>query len=107
MSVPVTLEILGAQSALSEHQSAIQNREELGYRLLSLGVGYAGGLAANFVLFNQADAGIPTDLVRLEELSPTLNRDEQQAALNGFGVTVVCYGSLSVDGRLRNVVALR
>jgi hypothetical protein len=102
----MTLRTLDTTATLAEQQLAIRQAEALGFRVLSLTVGRAGGGQANLVTFVQ-QAGAPAQPITLEPLDGALDQNAQEAALNAAGRQVVCYGSLYVQSAPQNVMVSR
>ena len=101
----ITLRTLDTNASLVRHQTAIQQAEDVGFRLLSLTTGRVGGGRANLVTFVQTP-GAPTTIT-LEVVNGALDQDTQEAALNAAGRQLVCYGSLYVQGTPENVAVWR
>ena len=103
----VSLDVLDAHATLADLQKTLRQTEELGFQLVSITIGIVGGTPASLVTFSQSSAGNPPTSISLEIVDGGLNKDQQEAALNGSGKPVVCYGSLFVEGQRRNVAAYR
>lgn len=104
--MPVSLDVLDSDAPISDLEQAINQTEQLGFRLLSIATGLVGGQRANLVTFAQ-DGGSNPSPVSLAVIGSSLTKDRQEAALNTSGKSVVCYGSLYVQGRPQNVAAYR
>ena len=102
----ITLRTLDTNANLVQQQTAIQQAEDLGFRLLALTTGRVGGGRANLVTFVQMP-GAPTTALTLEVVNDALDQDAQEAALNTAGRQLVCYGSLYVQGTPENVAVWR
>src|SRR5437016_2086123 len=98
----ITLRTLDTTASLVEQQKAIRQAEDLGFRLLSLTTGRAGGGRANLVTFVQTP-GAPATALSLEVVVGALEQDAQEAVLNTAGRQLVCYGSLYVQETPENV----
>lgn len=102
----ISVDILDANAKLAELEKAIQQTEALPFRLISITIGVAGGKPASLVTFLKG-AAAPAAPISLEVIDGALSKDQQQAHINGNGKTVVCYGSLYVQGQPQNVAAYR
>jgi hypothetical protein len=104
--MPVSLDVLDSNAPISDLQNAINQTERLGFRLLSMATGFVSGQRANLVTFAQ-DGGHNPPTVSLAVIDSSLSKDQQEAALNTSGKSVVCYGSLYVQGQPQNIAAYR
>lgn len=104
--MPVQVRILAASNSLAQHEQAIQQNEALGFELLSIATGSASSAPANLITFTSV-ASAPASPVSLQAVAGNLTDQQQQSQLNGSGKSVVCYGSLFVNGQSQNVAALR
>ena len=102
----ITLRSLDTAAALADQQKAIQQREELGFRLVSLSPGRIGGTTVNAITFVQ-QPGAPSVPITLETVDGALSQSAQETALNRPGRLLVCFGSLLVNGMTQNVAAWR
>ena len=103
----LTLEITDAAASIVDQEKAIRQREQLGFRLLSLAIGRVRNQPANLVTFQQTLDGPPDKQITLVPIDGALTRDGQEDALNTTSVPVVCYGALLVNGTRSNVAAVR
>ena len=102
----ITLRTLDTNASLVQQQTAIQQAEDLGFRLLSLTIGRVGGGRANLVAFVQVPSA-PATVLALEVVNGTLDQNAQETALNAAGRQLICYGSLYVQGTPENVAVWR
>jgi hypothetical protein len=104
----VSLDILRANASLAELEMALQQTEQNhSFELVSVAAGTVGGASASIATFRHRDgAAAPSPLV-LFVVANSWTKDQQEAALNSTGKSVVCYASLLVAGQRKNVAVLR
>lgn len=104
----VSLDVLNANATLAELEATLRQTEaDTRFDVLSLAVATAGGQRASMVTFKHRGTAAPPAPLSLLLVDGTSSKDQQQATLNTSGKSVICYGSLFVEGQPRNVAALR
>jgi hypothetical protein len=101
----VRVRILDSQGSLAMHEATIAQQEELSFELVALAAGRAGGQNASLLTLGFAAAAPPK--IHLMLVDGNLTDREQEALLNTQAPNLVCYGTLFVEGVLRNVAAFR
>jgi hypothetical protein len=101
----VRVRILDSQNTLAAHEATIAQQEELKFELVALAAGRAGGRDASLVTWRFVS--VAPARIHLMIVDGTLTDTEQEAKLNTEAPKLVCYGTLFVEGALRNVAAFR
>jgi hypothetical protein len=106
-AMSISLEILSSSSSLAQHQSWIRKKEESGFKLISFSTGQSNGKPSNLLTLWQQNDIEPPVPIRLEIIESALTPIQQEERLNNAVRRTVCYGTLYVDGKLKNVVGHR
>ncbi len=103
--MPVSLDTLDAQAPLASHEAELQQAEALMFEVVGLAAGHVGGQRANIVTLRSVAA--KPGAIHLRIVDDALTKDQQEATLNADMPKLVCYGTLYVQGTLKNVAAFR
>lgn len=108
--MPLVLETLSTADSLDILQTAVRQREELGYELIALGQGMVGGKLANLATFLRRKPGDAPSPVSLVTVDNSIDKDAQEDKLNMLengGGRVFSFAGLMLAGTAVNVAAVR
>lgn len=105
----LSLDILASDKPLAKLQETLQQKEQLGFELVSLAQCLVAGQSANLATFRLPDNAGNAKPVTLALVDGNLLLQEQDDQINKSfgGKTVVCYATILVEDQPANVVAFR